>query len=243
VAPLYAIEGDNGMWQQENIENWLAAFPFFKSLSKEELTPFVEVAQLRFYKQKRYVFMSGDQLDRVFFIHHGKVKIYKTDLTGKEFIISVLEPGDMFPYTGFFSQGNFRATAEVLEDATFIVMPIKKFEDLLISQPKLCISFFKVLGDRMEDLDRRLEAQLLHKTNERIISLLIRLCQSNGEKTEKGYKLNTKFTNSDLAKMIGTSRESVCRTLNSLKKKDYVVLNEGFYYIDKDSLKRRLVNI
>ncbi len=221
---------------------WLTAIPFFKGLSKEELALVEEVAQPRLYKQKRYVFMAGDKLDHVFFIHHGKVKIYQTDLTGKEYIISILEPGDMFPYAGFFSQGNFRANAEVLEDANLMVMPIQNFEDLLIFQPKLCVRFFKVLGDRIDDLEGRLEAQLLHKTNEQIILLLIRLCQSNGEKTEKGFKLKTKFTNSDLAKMIGTSRESVSRTLNLLKKNDHISLNkEGFYFIDRDSLNRRLV--
>jgi CRP-like cAMP-binding protein len=229
------------MRQQENIAKWLTAIPFFKDLSKEELVPFAEAAQLRLYKQKRYVFMDGDQLDRVFFIHHGKVKIYKTDPTGKEYIIYILEPGDMFPNAGFFSQSNFRANAKVLEDTNLIVMPIKNFEALLISQPKLCIKFLKALGERIDDLGGRLEAQMLHNTYEQIILLLIRLCQSNGEKIAKGYKLKTKFTNSDLAKMIGTSRESVCRTLNLLKEKGYIFLSEeGLYIIDKDSLKQSL---
>jgi CRP-like cAMP-binding protein len=221
---------------------WLTEIPFFKDLSKEEMVLVKEVAQPRLYKQKRYVFMAGDKLDRVFFIHHGKVKIYKTDLAGKEYIISILEPGDMFPNVGFFKQGNFLANAEVLEDASLIVIPIKDFETLLISYPKLCIKFFKILGEGIDELEERLEARIFHNTHEQIILLLIRLCQSNGEKTEKGFKLKTKFTNSDLAKMIGTSRESVSRTLNLLKRKDHISLNkEGFYFIDRDSLKRKLV--
>jgi CRP/FNR family transcriptional regulator len=229
------------MWQQECMANWLMEIPLFKDLSKEELAPFVEVAKIRLYKQRRYVFMAGDHLDRVFFIRSGKVKLYKTDFTGREYIISILEPGDMFPDAGVFRQGKFIVNAEVLEDTQLIVMPINNFESLLISNPNLCIQFFKVLGERIDDLEGKLEAQILHNTYEQIILLLIRLCHSNGEKTEQGYKLKTKFTNSDFAKMIGTSRESVCRTLNQLKNKDYVFLNrEGFYFIDRDSLKRGL---
>src|SRR5690242_13004630 len=109
------------MRQQERIVKWLTAIPLFKELSEEELAPFEEIAQARLYKRKRYVYMGGDQLDRIYFIYDGKVKIYKTDHTGKEYIISILEPGDMFPYAGFFRQGSFNANAEVLEDAKLIV--------------------------------------------------------------------------------------------------------------------------
>jgi CRP/FNR family transcriptional regulator len=228
--------------KQQEIAKWLAAMPFLKELPKEELASIAEAAVPRLYKEKRYVYMAGDPLDRIFFIHKGKVKICKSDLAGNEYINSVLEPGDMFPSSGLFRKGKVIANAEILEDAQLIVVPIKSFEALLVSHSKLCIQYFKLLGDRIDDLEGRLEALILHNTYEQIILLLIRLCQSNGEKTKKGYKLKTKFTNKDLAKMIGTSRESVSRTLNLLKKGEYIHLNnEGFYFIDKDSLKRRLV--
>lgn len=231
------------MWQQERIAKWLAVNPLFKDLTKEELSLFAEIAQLRSYKRKKYIFMEGDQLDQIFFICNGKVKIYQTNLAGKEYIISVLEPEEMFPYTGFSSKVNQTAYARVLEDAYLISIPIKNFEEILIFFPKLCMKIFKVLGERITDLEIRLEAQLLHDTYGQIILLLIRLCQSNGEKTEQGYILKTKFTNLDLAKMIGTSRETVCRTLNQLKKENYIFINEdGFYFIDRDSLKQKLLS-
>jgi CRP/FNR family transcriptional regulator len=230
------------MWREEGIVKWLAANPLFKDLSNEELSIFTEVAQPRSYKRKKFVFMEGDQLDHIFFICYGKVKIYKTN-AGKEYIISVLEPGEMFPYTGFSRKGNHNTHAKVLEDAHLISIPIKNFEEILTFFPKLCMKIFKVLGERISDFERRLEAQLHHDTYEQIILLLIRLCQSNGEEAEKGYILKTKFTNHDLAKMIGTSRETVSRTLNQLKKKNYVFINEdGFYFIDRDSLKQKLLS-
>ena len=162
------------MMLQESVVKWLAAIPLFKDLSEEELAPFAEITFTRLYKQKSYVFMAGDQLDRIFFIYKGKVKICNLDLAGNEFINSVLEPGDMFPCAGFFRKGHFTTNAEILEDAYLIVIPIKSFERLLVSQPKLCIQFFKLLGDRIDDLEGRLEALVLHNTFEQIILLLIR---------------------------------------------------------------------
>jgi CRP-like cAMP-binding protein len=141
----------------------------------------------------------------------------------------------------FLDMENILRHAEVLEDAYLIVIPIDKFEEILISYPELCIKIFKVLGEKIVDLQGRLEAQVLHNTYEQIILLLIRLCKSNGEKKEQGYKLTTQFTNRELANMIGTSRETVSRTINQLKKKEYVLQNdEGFYLLDHEALKQEL---
>ncbi|PLS03561.1 Crp/Fnr family transcriptional regulator [Neobacillus cucumis] len=227
--------------EQEVIIRRLSEVPIFKELSAEELDPIVKIAQTRFYKHKMYVFMQEDPLDRVFFIHSGKVKIYKSDQMGKEQIISVIEPGEMFPHAGFFRKGKFPAYAEVLEDAHLIVIPIDRFEKILISYPELCIKLFKVLGEKIVDLQGRLEAQVLHNTYEQIILLLIRLCKSNGEKVGGLYKLTTQFTNRELANMIGTSRESVSRTITQVKKKQLVSLDDnGFYLINREALKQEL---
>ncbi|MEC1521436.1 Crp/Fnr family transcriptional regulator [Neobacillus niacini] len=227
--------------RQEDIKKRLSAVPLFKELSDKELEPFIKIALTRLYKQKMYVFMQEDPLDRVFFIHSGKIKIYKTDFSGKEQIVSVLEPGEMFPHAGFFREGNFPAHAEVLEEANLIVLPIDKFEETLIANPELCIKLFKVLGEKIVDLQGRLEAQVLHNTFEQIVLLLIRLCQSNGEQAGNKYQLTTQFTNRELANMIGTSRETVSRTINHLKKKNYINLCEnGFYLIDRDALEQEL---
>lgn len=229
------------MGQKQEIINWLMDVPLFKGLSKEELTPFVKVAQTRLYRSKMYVYMEGDPLDRVFFIHKGKVKIYKTDITGKEQIISVLEPCEMFPYTGFFRHGHHSTHAEVIDDAHLIVIPIESFEEILISYPALCVKIFKVLGENIIDLQGRLEAQILHNTYEQIILLLIRLCQTNGTKTDKGYTYTSRFTNRDLANMIGTTRETVSRTITQLKRKDYIFQNEeGYLFVDNESLKQEV---
>jgi CRP/FNR family transcriptional regulator len=229
------------MEQKSDFVTRLLDIPLFKGLSNEELTRIINVAQMRLYKSKMYIYMEEDPLNRVFFIHSGKVKIYKTDFTGREQIISILEPGEMFPYTGFFRDCHYTAHAEVLEDAQLIVVPIECFEEILISHPRLCINIFRILGERIVDLQGRLEAHILHNTYEQIILLLIRLCQTNGTKTDKGYKYTSRFTNRELANMIGTTRETVSRTITQLKRKDYIFQSEeGFLYVDQESLKQEI---
>ncbi|PFJ14231.1 Crp/Fnr family transcriptional regulator [Bacillus cereus] len=228
--------------KEEMITKHLRAVFLFKELSEKELQPIVNISRLRIYKSRSFVFMQGDPLDRVFFIHSGKVKIQKTDATGKEQIVAVLQSGEMFPHAGFFRQGVFPAHAEIIETAQLIVTPIADFEKILIQHPQLCIKLFKVLGEKIIDLQNRLEEQIFHDTYEQIIMLLLRLCKSNGIQVNDTYTLKTQFTNRELANMIGTSRETVSRTLSQLKRKKLIELDEkGCYIIDANTLEAKVL--
>lgn len=169
------------------------------------------------------------------------MKIQKTDITGKEQIVAVLQAGEMFPHAGFFRRGVFPAHAEIIETAQLVVTPIADFEKILIQYPELCIKLFKVLGEKIVDLQNRLEEQILHDTYGQIIMLLLRLCKSNGIQVNNTYTLNTQFTNRELANMIGTSRETISRTINQLKRRKLIALDEsGCFIIDPNKLEEIL---
>src|SRR5699024_12693384 len=107
------------------------------------------------FRQGTNICMEGDPLTNVYFIYSGSVKIYKTDQNGKEQIVNVLRPGDMFPHQGFFRQDNYPAHAEVTEDTVLIYIPITAFENFLITHPEICMKLFRVLGDIIVDLQNR----------------------------------------------------------------------------------------
>lgn len=219
---------------QKSVKELLQRFPLFKNLTDYEMESVLDIARNRLYRQGTHLFMQGDPLTNVYFILHGKVKIYRTDLQGKEQIVNVLGGGGMFPHQGFFRNDNYPAHAEVLEEATLVYIPIPLFEQFLITNPEVSVKVFKVLGDIIVDLQNRLEEQILRNTYEQIILLLLRLTTSHGQEiNEEQVKITTQFTNKDLANMIGSSRETVSRTLTQLKKNNLV-------HIDKNS--RMIVN-
>ncbi|MEK5442107.1 MULTISPECIES: Crp/Fnr family transcriptional regulator [unclassified Fredinandcohnia] len=220
----------------------LQTVPLFKELTSNELNEIVNIAQYRQYKKGSHVFMQDDPLENVYFIYQGKVKIYKNDVNGKEQIVTVQKDGDMFPHVGFFRKGNYPAYALVLENTKAVVISISHFENVLLQQPQVSIKLFRVLGEKIVDLQNRLEAQILNNTYEQIIKLIMRLCKSDGEEISNGkIMITTQFTNKDLANMIGTTRETVSRTLTKLKKKEIVEVDEkGNIMVDLESLEEEL---
>ncbi|GAA0433136.1 Crp/Fnr family transcriptional regulator [Lentibacillus halophilus] len=226
----------------DTIKNLLQRFPLFKDLTEYEIEPIVDIAQHDMYRRGTYIFMQGDLLTNVYFIHQGKVKIYKTDVHGNEQIVNVLQAGDMFPHQGFFRQDDCPAHAEVLDDAILIHIPIPSFENALITHPEISIKLFRVLGDIIVDLQGRLEEKILHNTYEQIIMLLLRLSKGYGKEINEGQmKLTTQFTNRELANMIGSSRETVSRTITQLKKKNLLSTdNKGAIVLNVDTLEDEL---
>ncbi|GAE25585.1 transcriptional regulator [Halalkalibacter wakoensis JCM 9140] len=224
------------------IKRHLKEVSLFKELSEDEIEQIVRIARLRPYSERSFVFMQGEPLDRVFFIHSGKVKIHKTDLAGKEQIVSILQAGDMFPHAGFFRGGDFPAHAEIVERAELIVIPVGEFENILLTYPELCVKMFKVLGEKLVDLQNRLEEKILRDTYEQIVMLLLRLCKSHGEQVANQYKLTSHFTNKELANMIGTSRETINRTINQLRKRGMISPDhDGFFLIHATKLEDEIM--
>lgn len=214
--------------RKEQIKKVLSQFSLFRELDEQEISKIVEISITRDLKKNNHVFLQGDPITNVYFICEGKVKIYKSDTSGREQIVNIIKPGDMFPHVGFFRKGEYPAFAEIIENAKLVVVPIDQFEKVLIENPYLCIKVFNVLAEKIIDLQDRLEEQILNNTYEQIIKLLIRLSEKHGTALEDGkVLLKSEFTNKDLANMIGTTRETVSRTLTKMKKEGLIEVNSS----------------
>lgn len=225
----------------EQLKETIRQFRIFKDLCDKEIVPFLEIIKKKKFDDKSMVFMHDNPITHVYFVGAGKVKVFRNDVAGKEQIVCVKQPGDMFPHVGFFRKGDYPAHAQVIEDAELYFISIQDFEEVLMANPHLAIKLFSVLGDQIVDVQQRLEEMALRSTNERILLLLLRLSETHREEQANGWiKLNTKFTNSDLANMIGTTRESVNRMISHLRKEEAIKLVEGSYFIQPERVQEEL---
>lgn len=222
----------------ERLTKILRQVSLFKDLSDDEITPFFKIARKQNFADKSMIFMHETPVTHVFIVASGKVKVFRNDIVGKEQIICVKQSGDLFPHVGFFRPGNYPAHAQAIEDTVLFSISIKEFEKVLVANPHLSIKLLRVLGDRIVDLQQRLEEMSLRSTNERILLLLQRLSETHSSVQPDGWiKLNTKFTNADLANMIGTTRESVNRMISQLKKEGTLLVKDGHYVICPNKVK------
>lgn len=216
----------------------LRHIPLFSELSEEELQKVKAITTKRTYKKKEYVFMEGDKREAVFFIQSGAIKTFKVDQEGNEQIMNLLREGEMFPHIGFFDESPYPATAEVIQEAELFVIRMDDFEALMLNQPQIAVKVMKIMGQKISALAQRIQALISQDVRHRVIFSLIRLALESGKQTEKGVHIDMPITNQDFANIVGSSRETVNRIFNQLKKENLIEFGKnGILINDIDELK------
>ncbi|MDQ0229273.1 Crp/Fnr family transcriptional regulator [Metabacillus malikii] len=215
----------------------LRNIPIFSGLDNDELHYVQNIAIKRSYKKKAIVFLEGEEREAVFFIQSGILKAYKIDEDGNEQVISLLHDGDMFPHVGFFDASPYPATVEVVQDVELLVVLINDFEELVMQQPQIAIKVMKIMGKKILDLQQRVQDFISKDVTHRLVEVLIKLAKEQGIKNKEGISLQIPITNQDFANMVGTSRESINRILNQMKKNKLILTDRnGIFIYDLEKL-------
>lgn len=165
--------------------------------------------------------------EAVHFVMEGKVKIYKTSEDGREHILYIAVPGDIFAEVILFNEVNYPATAEVLEKARIAVIRNEDLEKVLKAHPSMAVAIIKVLNKRLMDAQQQVKSLALHNTHGRTAQMLMKLATEHGNKTENGLELELVISRQELANMVGTTRETVTRVLMAFKKYNLIEIERN----------------
>jgi CRP/FNR family transcriptional regulator, cyclic AMP receptor protein len=199
----------------------------FKGLTEEELMRVYRLAMERRYEHGEYVFMEGEERERVYFIRRGLVKIFKVDEEGREHIVNILGKGQMFPHVGFFQDTPYPGTAQVMESSTLLAIRCADFDALLVDYPDIMRKVLRVMGDRILKLQKKLQELAVFDSHERVTALLRHFAEEHGQSMPDGIHVKLPITHGEMAHMIGMTRESVNRIWNQLRR-------DGFISGDRD---------
>lgn len=209
--------------------SFLRQVPLFQGLNESELERIEEIAVSRYFPRRTTVFSEGSEKEAVYFIQDGLVKTYKTDENGHEQIVSILKPGEMFPHTGFFNQNPYPATAEAIVDAKLLAVPVRQFERLMMNVPSIAIKMMRVMGDKIRELQEKLQVLSGQDVRHRAMSFLLQLAEQHGHLSGNKMTINLPMTHQEFANSIGTSRETISRLLNQMSK-------EGLLKVDRSRI-------
>lgn len=208
------------------MEDWeyLKRIPLFKDLKESLVREIANIAVIKRVKKGTVLFQQGEPGEAVYVVKEGSVKISMMDEEGKEYIIHVMKPGEVFAEATLFSSGPYPADAEALEDSILIVLNNDRLEELIRSNSELALELIKVMAKRLQDISKQINSLALRDAIGRTISTLIRLAEEKGEKS--GDKITIKeISRQEFASMVGTTRETVTRILNQMSKENLLELD------------------
>jgi len=225
--------------ERDDTIQFLKSFTLFQDLNEEELMKVKEIIVPRLVEKKSIIFTEGSEKQAVYIIKEGLVKTYKIDEGGHEQIVSFLKAGDMFPHTGLFNANPYPATAEAIVRASLLVIPISNFEGLVISMPSIAIKMMRVMGDKIKELQEKLQMLSEQDVKHRILSFLLLLAEQHGLNKANSITINLPVTHQEFANCVGTTRETVNRLLNHLSKDGLIVLERNCIIVkDLEALKQ-----
>jgi len=160
-------------------------------------------------------------------VYQGKIKITKQTPGGKEFILYFLQDGDIYGEIGDKNEVQHNCSAYVMEDSVVGILQQSDLEILLYRHGDLATQFVKWMGMMNRKTQSKFRDLLLYGKPGALCSTLIRLTNTCGVEIEEGILISLRLTHSELANMIGTTRESVNRILNDLKSQDVIGYHDG----------------
>jgi len=221
-----------------NNHDYLRQISIFSELEGEFLEKIYQISRVRKYKKGRIIFMEGEPGEAFFYIKSGLVKISKLSRDGREHILHVLNEGHVFAEVTLFSNTEYPATAEVLEEAEIGIIKNEDLEKVIKENPDLSLQLIKYLNKRLVEAHMKIRNLALYDTYERTAQALVKLAEDYGKKSSKGVNLDINISRQELANIVGTTRETVIRALTAFKKEHLIGIEKNtITIIDLESLK------
>ncbi|NCO68875.1 MAG: Crp/Fnr family transcriptional regulator [Nitrospirae bacterium] len=181
----------------------------------EEVKPYLIPAK---FKKKESIFSEGDSSDWLYVVIKGKVKITKLSQSGREIILEIISPMDFFGGVAVMRGFPYPANAVAMDDAELLKISRSSLMRILDRFPNLMYCMAMNIGDRIKGSHEALKNIAVEKVESRIASMLIKLADKAGTKTDGAVVIDMKLTKQDLAEMVGTTVETSIRTMSKFKK-------------------------
>ena len=197
----------------------LQRVPLFAALPEAELVPFGELMRERTYPKGSVILFEDDPGDALYLVVSGQVKVVLIGEDGREVILSVLGEGTFFGEMSLLDDEPRSAHVIAMEDSAVLALRREDFRARLRASPEVGIALLRELSRRLRRADDQIGSLVLLDVNGRVAELLVRLATEEG-----GERITRKLTHATIAQMIGSSRETVSRTMRELQDRGLIAV-------------------
>jgi CRP-like cAMP-binding protein len=169
------------------------------------------------------LYSEGSSADSVLFLESGLIKLCKPGDDGKELIIEVITPGELFGELALGSEPTRLADAQVLLESTVYIIPKGLFMSFCEGHPSMWRGLAQLLLRRSRGLQEKVELLCTRDVEYRILHCVAESARSFGERSESGeYAIS--LSQAELASLISATRETTSTTLNQLERRGLIRL-------------------
>jgi CRP/FNR family transcriptional regulator, cyclic AMP receptor protein len=218
----------------------LADSKLLRELSDEDAETFRPYTHVVLLPRGGRLFSEGDLGDCLYLVISGKIKLTRTAPDGRETLVSVQGPGEMFGELAMFDPTYRTSTAVAVTDARLAEIDHDDLRQVLTTRPAVSLLLLKVLAQRLRRVTETNTNLIFTDVPGRVAKALLELADKFGVPGEDGIRVNHDLTQEELAQLVGASRETVNKALADFATRGWIQLSaKSVLLIDPDRLKRR----
>lgn len=198
----------------------LRRVPLFAQLDEEELIRIATAAREKSYPKNSVILFEDDPGDALYIVLQGQVKVVLIGEDGREVILSILGDGDFFGEMALIDEQPRSAHVIAMEESNLLVLHRDDFHRTLQDTPRIALGLLRALSRRLRRADDKIGGLVLLDVNGRVARLLCELADEHD-----GIQIPRKVTHHTIAQMIGSSRETVSRTIRDLSERGLIEVN------------------
>ena len=196
----------------------------FDQLNALQIASLESRARIRTFERGSTIYVPNDSSETVFLLAEGRVRLCSHTPDGKQIILGFIEPGEVFGELSLFDETRYEERAEVVSNATVVLIPAEVVRSLMEVDAKLSLGVTKMVGFRRTRIERRLRSLLFRSNRDRIIQLLLDLCEQYGRSAATGIEIGIPLSHQDMASIVGTTRESTTLVLGEIQEMGLVLV-------------------
>lgn len=200
----------------------LRTVPLFQQLRESDLQLLAGMLKPRDYSKNRVILFSHDPCDAFYVVMSGQVKVMLIAEDGREVVLSLVRAGDFFGEMALMDDEPYAASAIAMEDSTVLMLHRDDFRRCIMEMPGVALGLLRALCGRLREADHKIGGLMLLDVSGRVAHLLLELA-SRGD----GVHIDEPPTHQIVAQMVGSSRETVSRTIGMLAVEGLIEVAHG----------------
>ena len=214
--------------------------PLFSGLDDSAAASLRSSMNLIKLRKGQSLFKEGDDGDHLFVVSRGKVKLGTKSVDGRENLLMILGPGDMFGELSLFDSGPRTATATAVTDSKLLALGQDKVIPWVKEHPEVSLQLLARLASRLRRTNEVVGDLVFSDVPGRVAKALIDLGVKFGDKRTEGLFVNHDLTQEELAQLVGASRETVNKALADFAQRGWLRLEaRSVMILDYERLLKR----
>lgn len=202
------------LMNKNQIQSCIEHVPIFDALNQSEKDEVILLAQHENYGKNEFIYMSGDELEALYVVHKGSVKIIRYTIDGKEQVLRILKHGDFFGETALFANKKVNNYAEILEDTIICKIDQSSFNQMINKKPTIARKMLLELSNRLDYIEESVTFNNLKTAESKLAKYLL-----DNQKNEL-VKLNT--TKKNISAFLGITPETFSRRLKTFENEGHI---------------------